>query len=80
MQRQRHQPVERMLEELPLGCDIGAKRNSKGNEEYWRGYKLHLRGGRANPHHRVAPDDLWSQIRIEFYKDEADAVFKALVE
>ena len=26
------------------------------------------------------PDDLWTQISIEFYKDGADAVFKALVE
>src|ERR1022692_2835525 len=26
------------------------------------------------------PDDLWTRISIEFYKDGADAVFKALVE
>ena len=26
------------------------------------------------------PDDLWTCISIEFYKDAADAVFKALVE
>jgi ATP-dependent Lon protease len=26
------------------------------------------------------PDDLWTRISIEFYKDSADAVFKALVE
>jgi ATP-dependent Lon protease len=26
------------------------------------------------------PDDLWTRIGIEFYKDGADAVFKALVE
>ncbi len=26
------------------------------------------------------PDDLWTKINIEFYKDSADAVFKALVE
>ena len=26
------------------------------------------------------PDDLWTRISIEFYKDTADAVFKALVE
>jgi ATP-dependent Lon protease len=26
------------------------------------------------------PDDLWTKIKIEFYKDAADAVFKALVE
>lgn len=26
------------------------------------------------------PDELWTKINIEFYKDAADAVFKALVE
>ena len=26
------------------------------------------------------PDELWTKIGIEFYKDPADAVFKALVE
>jgi len=26
------------------------------------------------------PDDLWTKISIEFYKDGADAVFKALVD
>ena len=26
------------------------------------------------------PDDLWTKISIEFYRDSADAVFKALVE
>jgi hypothetical protein len=31
-----------MLAEIPTGCDIGAKRSSKGNTMYWRGYKLHL--------------------------------------
>ena len=31
-----------MLADLPQQCDIGAKKNSQGQEEYWRGYKLHL--------------------------------------
>jgi ATP-dependent Lon protease len=26
------------------------------------------------------PDDLWTQINIEFYKDASDAVFKSLLE
>jgi ATP-dependent Lon protease len=26
------------------------------------------------------PDELWTKMSIEFYKDPADAVFKALVE
>jgi hypothetical protein len=42
IQRQRHQKLERQLQDLPQGCDMGAKRNSQGREQYWRGYKLHL--------------------------------------
>lgn len=34
--------VEAMLAELPKNCSIGAKTNSKGHQQYWRGYKLHL--------------------------------------
>jgi hypothetical protein len=30
------------LAELPRACDIGAKKNSKGMPQYWRGYKVHL--------------------------------------
>jgi len=30
------------LADLPMGCDWGGKRNSKGKAEYWCGYKLHL--------------------------------------
>lgn len=42
MQRQRYQKLEQMLRELPCACDSGVKKNSQGNEHYWRGYKLHL--------------------------------------
>jgi len=42
IQRQRHRKLERMLRELPRQCDIGTKKNSRGHEQYWRGYKLHL--------------------------------------
>jgi hypothetical protein len=40
--RQRHQKLDRMLKELPRQCDIGTKTSSKGHQQYWRGYKLHL--------------------------------------
>jgi hypothetical protein len=30
------------LAELPCVCDIGAKKNSKGMEQYWRGWRGHL--------------------------------------
>lgn len=42
IQRQRHQKLDTMLAELPRQCDIGGKKNSKGHDSYWRGYKLHL--------------------------------------
>lgn len=34
--------LREMLKDLPSGCDIGTKRNSKGHQESWRGYKLHI--------------------------------------
>src|SRR6202030_3788726 len=37
-----HQKLAGMLSDLPRQCDIGAKKNSHGNLQYWRGYKLHL--------------------------------------
>lgn len=42
IERQRQQKLNRMLADLPRVCDIGAKANSQGHENYWRGYKLHL--------------------------------------
>jgi hypothetical protein len=40
--RQRSMNLSDMLEQLPKQCDTGAKKNSNGNTQYWRGYKLHL--------------------------------------
>ena len=34
--------LEQMLEDLPKVCDIGVKRNAKGHQESWTGYKLHI--------------------------------------
>lgn len=42
IERQRKQSVKEMLRELPRQCDSGTKKNSKGHEQHWRGYKLHL--------------------------------------
>ena len=33
---------QEMLDDLPTACDVGAKKNSKGNTEFWIGYKLHI--------------------------------------
>ena len=40
--RQRSMSLPEMLQELPKQCDIGGKKNSQGNTDFWRGYKLHL--------------------------------------
>jgi hypothetical protein len=40
--RQRSMTLEEMLADLPQQCDSGAKRDSRGKEHYWSGYKLHL--------------------------------------
>ena len=42
IERQRHQKLDAMLAGLPRQCDIGVKTNSRGHQNYWRGYKLHL--------------------------------------
>lgn len=41
LQRQCEQSAQEALEELPVHCDVGAKKNSKGYKETWIGYKLH---------------------------------------
>lgn len=42
IERQRSQTLDEMLAELPVDCDIGCKRNSRGFTTSWNGYKLHL--------------------------------------
>ena len=34
--------VKAMLADIPVKCDLGAKRGTGGGTYYWRGYKLHL--------------------------------------
>lgn len=40
--QQSQMTLPQMLDDLPKVCDIGIKRNSKGHQEKWVGYKLHL--------------------------------------
>src|SRR3954464_7539591 len=42
IERQCGQTLDEMLAELPVGCDTGCKRNSRGFTTTWNGYKLHL--------------------------------------
>jgi hypothetical protein len=41
LDKQREQSAEEALQELPVYCDRGTKKNSKGFKETWIGYKLH---------------------------------------
>jgi len=34
--------IHAMLSDLPIHCDIGTKKNSKGYKSSWQGYKLHI--------------------------------------
>jgi hypothetical protein len=42
LKRQRSMTLAEMLKDLPTQFDIGAKKNSHGDPQFWRGYKLHL--------------------------------------
>ena len=42
LERQRKQTRAQQLAALPCECSIGTKKSSKGHQQYWRGYKLHL--------------------------------------
>ena len=41
LQRQQYMTIKEMLADLPQECSLGAKKSSKGHQQYWRGYKLH---------------------------------------
>ena len=41
LHRQGHWSLKEMLADLPRNCSIGVKTRD-GNQQYWRGYKLHL--------------------------------------
>jgi len=42
LERQLTMTFDEMIEDLPRVCDIGSKKDSKGNVKHWVGYKLHL--------------------------------------
>ena len=45
LQRQQQMTLPEMLDDLPHACDVGTKRNAKGHQESWIGYKLHIDAG-----------------------------------
>ena len=42
LEKQQTMDLTQMLADLPMACDIGAKKNAKGHMICWKGYKLHL--------------------------------------
>jgi hypothetical protein len=42
VEKQLQMSLHEILESLPKVCDRSAKKNSKGNLNYWTGYKLHI--------------------------------------
>lgn len=40
--KQLGQSLEEMLKDLPIGCDVGVKKNAQGFGMAWKGYKLHV--------------------------------------
>jgi transposase len=42
LERQRTMTLEKMLADLPRQCDVGTKKNSKGHQETWIGFKFHV--------------------------------------
>jgi hypothetical protein len=42
VERQRDMSLDEMLADLPQHCAVGVKRNAKGYQEKWIGYKLHM--------------------------------------
>ena len=42
IERQQTMTLAQMLDDIPCHCDTGVKRNAKGHQERWIGYKLHI--------------------------------------
>ena len=42
VERQITMSIAAMLADLPQNCDVGTKRNARGHQESWTGYKLHI--------------------------------------
>ncbi len=42
IEQQKNMTLDAMLADLPKACTFGCKRNAKGHQESWIGYKLHI--------------------------------------
>jgi len=90
LERQRDQSAEEALRELPVVCDRGTKKNSKGFKETWVGYKLHadvndcglpvsvaLTGASVHDSQVAIPLMKMSSARVDYLYDLMDAAYDA---
>jgi hypothetical protein len=75
---------------LPQACAIGVKISSKGHQQYWRGYKLHLdvadgqipvsaiiTGANVHDSQAAIPLMTMSSARVTYLSDLMDSVYDA---
>ena len=90
LERQVGQSVEQALNELPVFCDRGTKKNSKGFKETWIGYKLHadvndcglpvsvvLTAASLHDSQAAIPMMKMSSARVDYLYDLMDAAYDA---
>ena len=90
LERQRDQSAEEALKELPVFCDRGTKKNSKGFKETWVGYKLHadvndcglavsvaLTAASVHDSQVAIPLMKMSSARVDYLYDLMDAAYDA---
>lgn len=90
LERQVDQSAEEALRELPILCDRGTKKNSKGFKETWVGYKLHadvndcglavsvaLTAASVHDSQVAIPLMKMSSARVDYLYDLMDAAYDA---
>ncbi len=90
LQRQQHMTLKEMLADLPQECSLGAKKNSQGQPQYWRGYKLHwdvadgripisclLTGAAVHDSQAAIPLMLMSAERVRWKCETMDSAYDA---
>jgi len=90
IKRQRRQALAEQLASLSKNCAIGVKKSSKGDQQYWRGYKLHLdvadgqipisallTGANVHDSQAAIPLMTMSTARVTYLYDLMDAAYDA---
>ena len=90
LERQGRQSAPEALAELPVYCDVGTKKNSKGYKTTWIGYKLHadvsdrclpisvvLTAASVHDSQVAIPLMKTTSVRVDYLYDLMDAAFDA---